>query len=132
MRAKILIVEDHPDYRDLLRMQMEHLGYDVIEARSGEEGIKKAWAENPDLIIMDIGLPGIDRIEATIALKQNLKTSEIPVIAHSEWKKEEYRDGILAAGFVEFLTKPTPTDVLRKVLQRVLEAKAGQKSVLSH
>lgn len=118
MPAKILIVEDHDDSREILRIQIEHLGYEVIEARSGEEAIEKALAENPDLIIMDLGLPGMDGIEATVVLKQNPKTSQIPVIAHSAWK--EKRNKALEAGMVEFLPKPTSLAVFREVVQRIL------------
>lgn len=120
MAAQILIVEDHLDSRELLRIQIEHLGYDVIEARSGEEGIEKALAESPDLIIMDIWLPGMNGIEAARALKQRPKTSGIPIIAHSACVKEDYEDEALRAGMVEFLTKPSPPKVFREALQRIL------------
>ncbi len=120
MGAKILIVEDHPDSREILRIQIEHLGYEVIEAKSGEEAIEKALAQNPDLIIMDLGLPGINGIEATIVLKQNPKTSQISIIAHSAWREENRVAEALKAGMVEFLPKPTPPKVFAEVLQRHL------------
>ena len=58
MPVRVMIVEDHPDSREILRIQIEYLGYKVIEALSGEEALEKALVENPDLIIMDIMLPG--------------------------------------------------------------------------
>jgi two-component system phosphate regulon response regulator PhoB len=118
MAAKVLIVEDHPDSREILGIQIEHLGYEVIEALSGEEAIGKSLVENPDLIIMDIMLPGMNGIEAAIALKQNPKTSRIPVIGHSAW--QENKDKVLAAGMVEFLPKPTLPRVFEEVLKRIL------------
>jgi two-component system sensor histidine kinase BarA len=127
MPAKILIVEDHPDSREILRIQIEHLGYKVIEALRGEEALEKALVEDPDLIIMDIMLPGMNGIEATIALKQNPKTSRIPVIGHSAWQENKHK--ALAAGMVEFLPKPTSPNVLREVLQRFLESNTGKKLV---
>ena len=127
MPAKILIVEDNPDSREILRIQIERLGYEVIEALSGKEAIKKALVENPDLIIMDIMLPGMNGIEAAIALKQNPKTSRIPVIGHSAW--HENKEKAVAAGMVGFLLKPTPPNVFRQVLQRILENKTEKKSV---
>ena len=123
MPAKVLIVEDHPDSRQLLSIQIERLGYEVIEAGSGEEAIEKALAEDPELIIMDLVLPGMNGIEAAVVLKHNLKTSRIPIIAHSAWKEE--KEKALRAGMVEFLLKPTPTNVFRQVLQRILESKTG-------
>ena len=125
MPAKILIVEDHTDSREILRIQIEYLGYKVIEALRGEEALEKALVEDPDLIIMDIMLPGMNGIEATIALKQNPKTSRIPVIVHSAWKQN--KDKAMAAGMVEFLLKPTPPRVFGEVLKRILGSSAERK-----
>ena len=124
MLVQVMIVEDHPDSREILRIQIERLGYEVIEALSGEEALEKALVENPDLIIMDIMLPGMNGIEAAIALKQNPKTSRIPVIGHSAW--QENKDKALAAGMVEFLPKPTPPGVFREVVQRILGSCGGR------
>lgn len=125
MPAKVLIVEDHQDFREILRIQIEYLGYKVIEALSGEEALEKALVENPDLIIMDIMLPGMNGIEATIALKQNPKTSRIPVIGHSAW--QENKNKALAAGMVEFLPKPTTPRVFGEVLESILGSSAERK-----
>ncbi len=81
MPGKILIVEDHTDSREILAIQLRLMSYEVIEAVDGQEGIENAQAENPNLIIMDLGVPGINGIEETVRLKQNPKTSHIPVIA---------------------------------------------------
>ena len=124
MLVQVMIVEDHPDSREILRIQIEYLGYKVIEALSGEEALEKALVENPDLIIMDIMLPGMNGIEAAIALKQNLKTSRIPVIGHSAW--QENKDKALAAGMVEFLPKPTTPRVFGEVLKKILGSCGGR------
>lgn len=120
MPAKILIVEDHRDSRALLVLMLRSMGYEVIEAANGQEAIDKAGAEGPDLVIMDLGLPGINGIEATVKLKQDLKTAHIPVIAYSAWSEEQYRAQALKAGMVEYLPKPTAPRVFQKVLQRLL------------
>ncbi|MBI2997054.1 MAG: response regulator [Deltaproteobacteria bacterium] len=122
MSAKILIVEDHPDSREILGCQLRHMGYEVIEAARGPEGIEKAIVQGPDLIVMDLGLPGMNGIDATVKLKQSPKTANIPVIAYTAWKEQNYRDRALEAGMAEFLTKPTPPAVFREVLQRVLQS----------
>ena len=124
MPVQVMIVEDHPDSREILRIQIEYLGYKVIEALSGEEALEKALVENPDLIIMDIMLPGMNGIEAAIALKQNSKTSRIPVIGHSAW--QENKDKALAAGMVEFLPKPTTPRVFGEVLKKILGSCGGR------
>lgn len=121
MSAKILIVEDHEDSRDILKLQLQALGYEVIEAESGQEGLEKALTAAPDLIIMDLGLPGIDGIEAAVRLKKDPKTADIPVIAHTAWSPEDGREKALKAGMAEYLNKPTLPQVLRKVIERFLQ-----------
>ncbi len=123
MPAKILIVEDHPESREILVFQLRQMGYEVIEAASGPEGIETALGQSPDLIIMDLGLPGINGIDAAVRLKQNPKTADIPVIAYTAWEGQNYKDKAMEAGMVRFLTKPTPPEVFREVLQRILESK---------
>lgn len=121
MPPKILIVEDHRDSREVLAIMLRSMGYEVIEAANGQEAIEKAGVEEPDLVIMDLGLPGISGIEATVKLKQDPKTAHIPVIAYSAWSEEQYRAQALKAGMVEYLPKPTAPRVFQKVLQRLLE-----------
>ncbi|HEV2132489.1 MAG TPA: response regulator [Longimicrobiaceae bacterium] len=77
----ILLVEDNEDNRTVYRTILEHFGYEVIEARNGEDGIRMAREELPDLILMDISIPVIDGWEATRILKAEEKTSGIPIIA---------------------------------------------------
>lgn len=121
MPGKILIVEDHPDSRDILAIQLRLMSYEVIEAVDGQEGIEKAEAENPNLIIMDLGLPGINGIETTVRLKQNSKTAHIPVIALTAWQEQDYKDKALQAGMAGFLSKPTPPRILRDAIERCLQ-----------
>jgi len=120
MAGRVLIVEDQLDHRTILTIMLSRLHYQVIEASDGMEGIDKAVAESPDLIIMDLGLPGIDGLEATIRLKQNAKTAHIPVVAHTIWSEQEHRERAQQAGIAEFLTKPTPTETFKRVLEKLL------------
>jgi CheY-like chemotaxis protein len=122
MPAKILIVEDHPDAREILVFQLRHIGYEVIEAANGPEGIQRAMGEDPDLVIMDLGLPGMNGIETTVKLRQNPKTAHIPIIAYTAWNEQDYKDRALQAGMAEYLIKPTPLNVIREVLQRLLQS----------
>ncbi len=119
MPAKILIVEDHPDLRQMLVNMMRTMNYDVIEAETGEKGIEKALAEGPDLIIMDLLLPGINGVEAALRLKRNPKTAHIPIIAHTVYDME-YREKALAAGMAAVLIKPISRHLLRKSIERFL------------
>lgn len=125
MPAKILVVDDHADSRELLIVQLKRMGYDVVEAESGEEGIEKVVAFLPDIVIMDLGLPGISGIEATQRLKQNPYTSHIPVIAHTAWTEDAFRGLGEKAGISEFLIKPTPPNQLQSTIEKWLKLRSN-------
>lgn len=108
MPVKILIVEDDSDCRDVLSLHLQLAGYEVTGASDAEAGFEKALAEGPDLIIMDLALPGVNGIEATRRLKQDPKTAPIPVIAYTVWDEKPLREEAERAGVAVFLTKPTP------------------------
>ena len=118
MRRKILVIEDHKDCRNILVLQLRTLGYDIIEAESGNAGVEKASLEMPDLIIMDLMMQGIDGIEATRRLKSNPSTQEIPIIVSTAWIAESSMKEVLAAGAAVVLTKPLTHDLLKEVLQK--------------
>jgi CheY-like chemotaxis protein len=122
MAAKILIVEDDHDSLEILKIQLEFMGYEVIEAVNGEDGIKKAQAHLPRIVIMDLGLPDINGIEATQKLKQSPRTAHIPVIAHTAWREEDYRIDAQKAGIAEFLTKPTPPYRFHSTIEKWLNS----------
>lgn len=119
MPTKILVVEDNWDFREILTSILRPIGYEVVEAIAAPEGIEKAVAESPSLIIMDLGLPGMDGIEATAALKRNPQTASIPVIAYTVWS-DDFKDKAMEAGVAEFLPKTTSPQILRAVIGRLL------------
>jgi two-component system phosphate regulon response regulator PhoB len=121
--SKILVVEDHEDSRELLTFQLRHLKYDVIEATNGYEAIERAVRDGPDLIIMDLGLPGMNGIETSAKLKENPKTASIPIIAHTAWDEHEFKKKALEAGIVEYMSKPTDPRTLRRVLEKFLQTR---------
>ncbi|MFQ5851155.1 MAG: response regulator [Candidatus Binatia bacterium] len=121
MPRKILIVEDHVDSREILKMQIHTLGYEVIEAVSGEEALEKALVEVPDLIIMDLGLPGMNGIEAAAKLKQQQKTTSMPVLAYTAWREEEIKEEAEKAGIAAYLTKPAELRRFRELIQKLLK-----------
>lgn len=119
MPRKILIVEDNVDYRHILRFALQPSRYEIVEAANGFDGIDKALAEMPDLIIMDLGLPEMDGIQTTVKLKQDPRTTHIPVVAYTVWG-EEFREKAMEAGMVAFLPKTTPVHVLSDVIGKFL------------
>ena len=113
----ILVVEDNEDCRELLVFQLRRVGYNAIEADTGAKGLEKAVSELPDLIIMDLGLPVIDGIEATRRLKEEPKTRHIPIIVHTAWQEEDRKKKALEAGADQILTKPVSPRLLQETVQ---------------
>ena len=118
--GRILLVEDNADCRDLFSFVIRRLGYEVLEAESGPAAIEKTLSELPDLVIMDITLPGMNGIEATAWIKSNPFTYHIPVLVCSAWQREQTVAKALTSGAVEFLMKPVSLDSLCEALRRYL------------
>src|SRR5919197_6514932 len=104
--AKILLVEDNEMNRDMLSRRLERRGYEVIVAVDGEDGVARAKADGPDLVVMDLSLPGIDGWEATRQLKAADETKAIPVLALTAHAMAGDREKALEAGCDDFDTKP--------------------------
>lgn len=117
----ILVVDDEPDQREIYRAVLRHAGYRVLEAGDALEGVRLASQELPDLILLDIALPLVDGWEAVRTLKQDGRTSGIPVCAISaRVLPEEQRHRVADAGFECYLLKPIePRHVLREVADRI-------------
>ena len=117
----ILLVEDNEDNRAVYTTILRYYGFDVIEAPSAEEGIEVARQVLPALILMDIGLPGIDGWEATRRLKSDPVTARIPIVALTAHALAEHRAMSFAAGCDGYLAKPIePRDVLAEVRRYLL------------
>lgn len=104
--ATILVVEDNEPSRDVLSRRLERRGYRVLLAADGQQAVANARAAMPDLILMDLGLPGIDGWEATRQLKADATTRHIPIIVLSAHAMTNDREMAIAAGGDEFDTKP--------------------------
>ncbi|MBI3781675.1 MAG: response regulator [candidate division NC10 bacterium] len=109
MPKRVLIVEDNPISLELLTELVQAEGHRVITALSGTEALSLARAELPDLILMDIQLPGIDGLTVTRALKAEPTTKEIPVVGISAHALREDVDRALQAGCAAYLSKPLDT-----------------------
>ena len=104
--GRILVVEDNPLNLKLIRDVLVLLGYDVMEARSGEEGVNLAHQRVPDLVLMDLQLPGIDGVEALRLLRLDPAVSDVPVVAVTASAMKEDRQRAVANGFDGYLSKP--------------------------
>jgi len=103
---RILVVEDNDLNLRLVRDVLQHAGYVVVEARTGEQGVALATDSPPDLILMDLGLPGMDGTEALHVLRSSPVTAAVPVVAVTAFAMAEDRQRTLSAGFDGYLTKP--------------------------
>ena len=106
MTHVILVVEDNERNLKLLRDVLEYAGYDVRVARTAEDGIVLGVKEPPDLVLMDLQLPGIDGTEALRRLRENPRTADIPVVAVTAQAMKQDRERALEAGFNGYVTKP--------------------------
>jgi len=106
MSYVILVVEDNERNLKLLRDVLEFAGYDVRVARTAEDGISLAAREPPDLVLMDLQLPGIDGMEALRRLRESPRTADIPVVAVTAQAMKQDRERALAAGFNGYIEKP--------------------------
>jgi CheY-like chemotaxis protein len=104
--AKILLVEDNEMNRDMLSRRLQRRGHDVLVAGDGADGVAKARAEIPGLILMDMSLPVLDGWEATRQIKADPATSSIPIIALTAHAMSEDRERAISAGCDDYDTKP--------------------------
>ncbi|TDN92851.1 response regulator [Microbacterium sp. BK668] len=116
---RILVVEDNPLNLKLVRGVLRASGFDVIEASTGEDGVARALAEPPDLVLMDLQLPGIDGYEALRRLRDE-GPPDLPVVALTAFAMGEDRAKALAAGFDGYLTKPIGVVELRRYVHDLL------------
>jgi two-component system cell cycle response regulator DivK len=116
MSRRVLVVEDHEDNRRILRDLLGHAGYEMIEAVTGEEGVALAESERPDLILMDIQLPGLDGYEAARRIKANPALARIPIIAVTSYALSGDDRKAFEAGCDAYVTKPfSPRALLAKI-----------------
>ena len=118
--SKLLLVEDNEMNRDMLSRRLERRGYQVVMAVDGEEGIRVAQSEAPDLILMDMSLPVIDGWEATRRLKAAPETQSIPILAFTAHAMSGDREKALEAGCDDYDTKPIEFSRLIEKIQALL------------
>jgi two-component system cell cycle response regulator DivK len=104
--ARILVIEDNPANQRLAKAMLGHGGHETLVAASADEGLAMVRRERPDLVLMDIQLPGMDGLEATRLLKADPATAGIPVIALTAFAMKGDKERMLEAGCDDYLTKP--------------------------
>jgi CheY-like chemotaxis protein len=122
---RLLVVEDDPTILNLFLILLEREGYRVATASSAEEGIALAAEQAPDLILMDVALPGMDGLEATRILKSRPATSHIPVVAVTAQAMKQDRELAERAGCSGFIVKPLSTVPFLAEIHRLLDQREG-------
>src|SRR5262249_40737184 len=113
----ILIVEDNSDYREIMNLFITKMGYLAIQAKNSYEAIAFAEAEGPNLIFMDMQLPGVDGVNTTAMLKQNSKTSHIPVVALTASMSALWEEKDSKVHIATYLIKPVSLQMLKETIE---------------
>lgn len=119
----ILVVEDFEDSRLLMRVWLEKRGYRVLEAEDGASAVEIALRALPDLIIMDVEMPGVDGLTATRRMRQHDSLRATPIITVSAYTADEYRGPALEAGSNEYVSTPFEPEVLGELIDNYVSPK---------
>jgi CheY-like chemotaxis protein len=126
--TKVLLVEDNELNRDMLGRRLQRRGFEVLTAVDGESAIEITRQSKPDLILMDMGLPGINGWDATRILKNDVETRAIPIVALTAHALNADREQALSAGCNAFETKPIELDKLLSTIQFLLSQRTQQEA----
>jgi CheY-like chemotaxis protein len=121
--SRVLVVDDHDDARDLLAVIVSGRGYEVETAADGEAAVAEARRSKPDVIIMDLFMPGVDGYEAARRLRADPALARVPIVAHTARSSPT---GMESGLFDACCIKPCPPDDLLRVLEQVLAAPSGR------
>ncbi|MGI9069694.1 MAG: response regulator [Pyrinomonadaceae bacterium] len=116
----VLVVEDGEDTRYLMRIELERLGYLVIEAEDGQKAVEAALLDRPDIILMDLSLPVMDGFAATEQIRASDGLEGVPIIAVTAHQETDFRAGAKAAGFNAYVTKPIDIKWLSELIEGLL------------
>jgi two-component system cell cycle response regulator DivK len=121
MAQKVLVVDDNPISRELIREVLENSDLIVVEAENGEEALNMIMLERPDLVLLDIQLPVFDGYEVLRRVRSDPRLGKLPVIALTAYAMQQDREKALAAGFDDYVTKPIDTAAMRVRVQMILD-----------
>lgn len=125
---RVLIVEDDPDSQYIYRLYLDHHGFEVVSALTSDEAIRLAREAKPDVILMDVSIPGMDGWSTTKVLKQGADTSEVPIIIITAHAFPQDHVRAADVGCDGFLSKPCELGRLKEVILEVIEAGPRRRS----
>jgi CheY-like chemotaxis protein len=123
---RALIAEDNAVNRELLRELLEMRGYDVIEACDGQEALQKIAETQPDILLLDLGMPVLDGFGTVLKIRENPHLNSLPVLAVTAYAMRGDREKILNSGFNGYLSKPISRSALDQELERLLRKDGSQ------
>ncbi len=126
--SKILIAEDNATNRELFRELLEARGYTVVEACDGREALQMIDQAQPDILLLDIGMPVLDGFAVVRAIRENPRVAALPVLAVTAYAMQGDRERILTSGFDGYLSKPINAKSLAEELDRLLSERDAQRS----
>lgn len=118
MPNRILIVEDSEASRSILVTLLRRFGYETLEAETGTQGVEKALSEKPDLVIMDLDLPGLSGIDAARVIKEDPTTTDMQIIAYTAFPSQKWREQALSVGMVDYIQKPVSWEAIRARIKK--------------
>ncbi|MFO8132445.1 MAG: response regulator [Thermoplasmatota archaeon] len=118
---RVLVVEDNDTNMYLISFLLERNGYQVIKATTGEDGVSRTISEQPDLVLMDIQLPGIDGHEATRRIRKSRECDDVPIVALTSYAMTGDRGKALAAGCAGYIEKPINPDIFIEQITKHME-----------
>jgi CheY-like chemotaxis protein len=121
---KVLIADDNRASRDLIRAILKTVRCDIIEATHGQEALDLMQQERPDLVLLDIDMPGLDGLAVVRKIREDASLADLPVVAVTASAMGGDREKAMAAGFTDYLTKPLRAAILRQHVQHLLGARA--------
>ena len=117
---RVLVADDMPHGRELMRTVLERCGYDVLEASNGIEALQRVKDGHPDLVLLDIQMPGLNGYDVLAKIREDERFAKLPVIAVTANAMQGDRERALAAGFTQYLAKPVSLNTLRNELLALL------------
>jgi len=118
----VIVVDDFEDTRQMLRRMLELSGCRVVEAANGQEAIELSQREGPDLVLMDLNMPVLDGFNATLRIREDVRTRDVPVVAVTAYDSAESRAAASAVGCSEYVTKPLDHERLSSILKKLIPA----------
>ena len=122
---KVLIVDDNRASRDLIRAILKPVRCSTIEASNGEQALDLLCHERPDLVLLDIDMPGLDGLTVVKRIRQDAAFASLPVVAVTAFAMEGDRERAIAAGFTAYVTKPVRAAILRQQVRQLLGTAPG-------